>query len=62
MKERVVKAEIAVREAEVSRDAQVLQKGKEKDELERKLKKKSHRYKRRISEMLSELETLTQKN
>ncbi len=35
---------------------------KEKDELERKVKKKSQRYKRRISEMLQELTTLTQKN
>ncbi len=59
MKERVQIADIAVREAEVSREAQILQVTKEKDELDRKIKKKSQRYKRKISEMLTELQSLT---
>ena len=41
MKERVQSADMAVREAEVSREAQMLSINKEKDELERKIKKKS---------------------
>lgn len=62
MKEKAKQKEVESREAEVKAGARVIQLEKERDELERRLKKKSQRYKRRISEMLQELTALTQKN
>lgn len=62
MKEKAKQKEVESREAEVKAGARTIQLEKERDELERRVKKKSQRYKRRISEMLQELTALTQKN
>jgi hypothetical protein len=51
-----------MREAQLNRDAQVKQLTKEKEELEKSLEKKQERYKRKVKDVLQELEILTQRN
>lgn len=56
------RAEKTAHETQISKDAACYQLTKEKEELEKRLKRKQDRYKRKMRDVLSELEILTQRN
>lgn len=62
MKEQVYGSEKRAKEAQASRDSFLNQVTKEREDLETKMKRKSSRYKKKIKQMLIELENITQRN